>query len=57
VISLDFASVATWPKVRWFSTDQALTMCSGDRPTLRRITERGWARKRFLVYVARGNWH
>ncbi len=29
VISLDFSSVATWPKVRWYSTDQALTMCRG----------------------------
>src|SRR6478609_7469588 len=31
VISSDLASVATCPKVKWFSTDQALTTWSADR--------------------------
>ena len=36
VISLDFSSVATWPRAIPSSLAQALTMCSGPRP-LRRV--------------------
>ena len=40
VISFDLASVATWPKVRRFSTAQALTTCRAERPTVRRAEPR-----------------
>src|SRR5512135_488655 len=36
LISLDLASVATCPKVKRFSTAQALTTCRAERPTVRR---------------------
>ena len=53
VISLDLASVATCPKVRRFSTAQALTTCRAERPTVRRAEPR-WALPSMAIGVSSG---
>ena len=53
VISLDLASVATCPKVKRFSTAQALTTCRADRPTVRRAEPR-WALPSMAIGLSSG---
>ena len=47
VISLDFSSVATWPRAIPSSLAQALTMCSGPRPLAA-----SWERRQVLPSMA-----
>ena len=46
-ISLDFSSIASWPRTRRCLAAQALTMCNGARPL-----ERAWARREILPSIA-----